>query len=117
MANRVEVGARRALIERLERCSGTNLCVPAASLAELQRLPPARFPSPERASPNGSKNGGRVAHRRRAQKRGRRRYKAQLAKESVEHGRREAQDYVRPFAGPPFLAFWIDPPSTSAQNC
>jgi hypothetical protein len=53
--DRFEVGARRALIERSERCSGTSPCVSAVLFAELQRLPPPRFPSLERASPNDRK--------------------------------------------------------------
>src|ERR1700730_18334558 len=85
---------------------GTTLCVCLTPFAEIQRLPPAHSPSLERASPNGSKNGGEVALRHRGQKRVRRRYKAQLAKESAEHGRREAEDYVRPLARPPFLVLW-----------
>src|SRR6266851_9082878 len=112
ISNELTIGLKSeqagALIERSERHDGTTLGERVTPFADRQRLPPARPASLERASPNGSKNGDRVAHRRRAQKRVRRRFKAQLAKESVEHGRREAEDYVRPLAGPPFLVLWAE---------
>src|SRR5260370_38120981 len=71
---------------RWKQCAGATLGVLVRPLADLQRLPPG-FPSPERASPNGSKNGGRVALRRTAQKRVRRGHRAQRGGGSVGHNR------------------------------
>src|SRR5258708_3307337 len=80
--------------------AGTNLGVCASPLGKSAGLSLARFPSLERAFPNGSRICARAVPRHRAQQSVHPRHRARLAVESLEGGRyqQKDEDCARPWA-------------------